>query len=97
MITFHVLDQTLGKRVQNRFGDLAQPDQVRKALEQLAIERGESLGALSRMIGRNDAYLQQFIRRGTPAKLGEDDRLLLAQHFGIDERLLGAREPWQPE
>lgn len=82
--------------MQNRFGDLAQPDQVRKTLEQLAIERGESLGALSRMIGRNDAYLQQFIRRGTPSRLAEDDRLRLAQFFGVDERMLGAREPWAP-
>jgi hypothetical protein len=82
--------------VQNRIDDPAHTDQVRKNLERLAIERGESLGALSRLIGRNDAYLQQFIRRGTPSRLAEDDRLKLAQFFQIDERIFGAREPWTP-
>lgn len=75
---------------------LVTPTHVRTTLARLALEHGESLAALSRLIGRNDAYLQQFIRRGTPERLAEDDRLKLAQHFRIDERLLGAREPWTP-
>lgn len=70
--------------------------QVRTKLRQLADDRGESLAALSRRLGRNTAYLHQFVTRGTPVKLDEDDRLTLAQHFGIDERELGAREPWSP-
>jgi transcriptional regulator with XRE-family HTH domain len=74
----------------------ATTEQVRVTLERLAAERGDSLADLSRMIGRNAAYVQQFIRRGTPARLSEDDRLKLAQYFGIDERELGAREPWMP-
>lgn len=68
----------------------------RDAVRNLAADRGESLAALSRMIGKNDAYLQQFIKRGTPARLPEDARLILARHFNIDERLLGARDPWMP-
>lgn len=74
----------------------ATAEQVRATLESLALERGVSLAELSRMIRRNEAYLQQFIRRGTPARLAEDDRLMLARYFRIDERLLGAREPWTP-
>lgn len=62
----------------------------------LSIERDESLASLSRRVGRNEAYLQQFVKRGTPQVLPEDVRLLLAQHFRIDERLLGARDPWVP-
>lgn len=41
------------------------------------------------MLGRNLAYLQQFVRRGTPRRLAENDRRLLAEFFGVDETLLG--------
>jgi phage repressor protein C with HTH and peptisase S24 domain len=49
---------------------------------------------LSRLIGRNPAYIQQFIKRGTPRRLAEDDRRTLARYFGVDENTLapcGAR------
>jgi len=72
------------------------PAQVRNRIEQLAEARGDTLSGLSRMLGRNAAYLQQFVSRGSPAKLDEDDRLTLAQYFAIDERELGARDPWAP-
>lgn len=69
---------------------------VRQYLKQLAVDRGDSLSSLSRVVGRNEAYLQQFIERGSPRQLPERERLRLAQHFQIDERLLGARDPWTP-
>ena len=50
----------------------------RDALDRLAQARGTSLAALSRMLGRNLAYLQQYVRRGTPRALPERDRRLLA-------------------
>lgn len=53
---------------------------------------GESLSALSRMLGRNAAYLQQFVRRGTPRRLAEADRAMLARYFGVAERVLGGGE-----
>jgi phage repressor protein C with HTH and peptisase S24 domain len=67
---------------------------VGETLEQLAVARGVSLSELSRLIGRNLAYLQQFVRRGTPRQLAERDRATLAQFLGVDEALLGgpARE-----
>lgn len=34
--------------------------------------------ALSRMIGRNDAYLNQYVRRGSPKRLPDRERRLLA-------------------
>ncbi|WP_288409432.1 hypothetical protein [uncultured Sphingomonas sp.] len=74
----------------------ATPAEVRATLVALAADRGESLSALSRLIGRNVAYLQQFVHRGTPERLDEADRLVLAQHFRVDERRLGARDPWVP-
>lgn len=61
----------------------------RQALERIVRERGDDYANLSRMIGRNSAYIQQFIKRGTPRKLDEADRAKLARYFGVDERLLG--------
>jgi repressor LexA len=62
---------------------------ARAILDRLVADRGDSYAALSRMIRRNDAYLQQFVRRGTPRLLAERDRKLLAAYFRIDESLLG--------
>jgi hypothetical protein len=63
---------------------------ARQMLEQLCRERGQDYAGLSRLIGRNSAYIQQFIRRGTPRRLPEHERRLLARHFGVAEQLLGA-------
>lgn len=71
-------------------------EQVRATVQRLADAQGESLAELSRMIGKNSAYLQQFVKRGSPIWLAEDDRLLLARYFQVDERCLGARDPWTP-
>ena len=62
---------------------------ARQVLERLCAERGEDFAGLSRMLGRNAAYIQQFVRRGVPKKLGEDERRKLAQYFGIGESVLG--------
>lgn len=63
---------------------------ARETLAAMADAMGASLAALSRMIGRNPSYLQQFVQRGTPRRLDEDARARLAAFFGIDESLLGA-------
>lgn len=65
---------------------------ARERLADLARARGSSLAALSRMIGRNSSYLQQYITKGSPRKLEEDDRRKLAQFFGVSESELGGRE-----
>ena len=64
----------------------------RERLSGLARERGHSLAALSRMLGRNASYLQQYITKGSPRKLEEVDRRRLAQFFGVAEGELGAPE-----
>jgi hypothetical protein len=64
-------------------------DEVRTQLEKLIRERGEDYVSLSRLLGRNAAYMQQFLHRGTPRKLAEDDRRLLSRYFGVDDALLG--------
>ena len=65
---------------------------ARARLVELARGRGVSLSALSALIGRNAAYLQQFVRKGSPRKLEENDRRTLAMFFGVDEAQLGAPE-----
>jgi len=59
-------------------------------LRELAGQRGDSLAALSRMLGRNAAYLQQFVMRGSPKRLDDDDRRRLADYFGVEESAFGA-------
>lgn len=64
----------------------------RAVLERLIKERREDYAGLSRLIGRNPAYIQQFIKRGTPRKLDESDRRTLARYFGVDESWLGGAQ-----
>lgn len=61
----------------------------RATLAALAEARGDSLAALSAMLGRNAAYLQQYVRRGTPRVLAERDRRALAAYLGVSEAVLG--------
>jgi hypothetical protein len=61
----------------------------RAVLERLCVERGEDFAGLSRMLGRNAAYIQQFVRRGVPKRLKEDERRKLARYFSVSESILG--------
>jgi phage repressor protein C with HTH and peptisase S24 domain len=65
-------------------------DPVRTALEGLIADRGDDYQSLSRMLGRNPAYVQQFLKRGSPRRLAEEDRIKLARYYGVDEAMLGA-------
>lgn len=64
-------------------------DPGRMALARLIRERGSDCASLSRLLGRNVAYVQQYLQRGTPRRLGERERALLARYFGVDESVLG--------
>ncbi len=66
----------------------AAPERAR--LLELAQENRASLASLSAMLGRNPSYLQQFVRKGSPRRLEEQDRRRLAKFFGISEIELGA-------
>ena len=63
-------------------------DPVRRRLLRLLKAKGSTLQTASIAMGRNEAYLQQFIRRGTPKILAEDDREILAEHLGCRPELL---------
>lgn len=67
------------------------PNGPRTRLLALSQARGVSLAALSELLGRNPSYLQQFIRKGSPRKLEEQDRATLARFLGVGEEEL--REP----
>ena len=66
--------------------------EARAALDALIRERRDDYASLSRLLGRNPAYIQQFIKRGVPKKLDEEDRRTLARYFGVSEGLLGGRD-----
>jgi phage repressor protein C with HTH and peptisase S24 domain len=61
----------------------------RAALGALIDRDGAALATLSRVAGRNAAWMQQYLRRGTPRLLPERERALLAAFFGVDESALG--------
>ena len=64
-------------------------DDARATLQRLCSDRGESLAALSRLLGRNNAYIQQYLRKGTPRRLPESERRTLARYFAVPESILG--------
>jgi hypothetical protein len=68
-------------------------DEQRAALARLIRERGDDYAGLSRLLGRNAAYIQQFIKRGSPRRLSDEDRRLLATYFGVPESALGGPSP----
>jgi phage repressor protein C with HTH and peptisase S24 domain len=51
------------------------------------------------MLGRNPAYIQQFVRRGVPKRLKEEERRKLARYFSVSEAMLGGPpdEPHAPD
>ena len=55
---------------------------ARAELQRLIDERREDYASLSRLLGRNAAYVQQYMKRGSPKKLPEDERRTLARYFG---------------
>ncbi|MEM7635978.1 MAG: S24 family peptidase [Pseudomonadota bacterium] len=65
-------------------------DPVRKRIRQLIGDNNLDMKSLSLALGKNHAYLQQYLERGIPKELNERSRLLLAEQLGVDEAELGA-------
>ena len=59
-------------------------DSPRRRLLELTEARGLNLTALSRSIGRNPGYLRDYIRKHSPTKLDEDERVALAALLGCE-------------
>lgn len=58
-------------------------DEIRALVARLIEERGFDFAELSRTLGKNHAYVQQYVRRGTPRVLPEGVRDLLAPLLGL--------------
>ena len=63
-------------------------DEIRKKIARLILERGFNYAQVSLRIGKNIAYIQQFIKNGSPRRLGEVERRKLAQILNVDEQEL---------
>lgn len=73
--------------------EIISPEEAARArLQEAARERGHSLAELSRLLGRNPAYLQQYVARGSPRHLDEPDLRKLAEFLGISPRSISTRQ-----
>jgi phage repressor protein C with HTH and peptisase S24 domain len=71
--------------------DSAKPltmDSYRQKILGIIESKGMNLKEVSMAIGKNHAYLHQFIHKGTPRLLGETVRLKLARHLRVEEKEL---------
>ena len=59
-------------------------DDVREKIKKLIKKKNYNLRDLSRNIKKNDAYLQQYLYRGTPKILPEEYRLMLAEILDVN-------------
>ena len=64
---------------------------ARERFQHMAREHGASMAGLSRLIGRNPAYLQQYVTRGSPRHLDEPDLRKIAEFLGISARVIETR------
>jgi len=63
-------------------------DSVRKLIAEKLMEQGKTMAEVSRAIGRNHAYLQQFLKRNVPQDFPEKHRPALARELGVPESSL---------
>jgi hypothetical protein len=63
-------------------------EEIRKKISRLILERGLNYAQVSLAIGKNIAYIQQYIKNGSPRRLGEVERHKLAQILHVDEQEL---------
>ena len=59
-------------------------DDVREKIKNLIKKKNYNLRDLSRNLKKNDAYLQQYLYRGTPKVLPEEYRYLLAELLDVN-------------
>jgi SOS-response transcriptional repressor LexA len=64
-------------------------DEMRKIILEAAQDRRIDLKELSTKLGKNHAYMHQFIHRGIPKKLHPDDRAIISGMLNIPESLIG--------
>lgn len=65
-------------------------DKIRARVKAAIDARGLDYKKVSLDLGRNHAYMQQYVERGIPAQLKENDRAALSEMLDIPESELGA-------
>ena len=69
-------------------------DERRVRFEELAAEHRASFAELSRILGRGDSYVSDYLRRKVPYDLAAADSGKLARFFGVDpDTLRPLRQP----
>ncbi len=58
-------------------------DQIRRLIES---SKTDCYASISALLGRSHSYIQQYITRGSPKLLREEDRRKIAHYFGISPR-----------
>ena len=70
---------------------LITPEMIRATLRRQVERNRETYAGLSRMLRRDDRYLDTFVRQGRPDRLKPGEIELLAGYFRIDPMLLGGK------
>jgi transcriptional regulator with XRE-family HTH domain len=68
------------------------PDKARIALRDLIHTHGTDMATLSRAIGKNHAYIQQYLNRGIPSELSYKSIIALARFFKCSPNVFGIDE-----
>lgn len=63
-------------------------DLVRKLILEKLSELGLGMAEVSLLLDRNETYLQQFLKKGSPRELRERERMLLAEILKVSENEL---------
>lgn len=82
-----------GRRTPNDPETLEKLNQIRRRVYDRTRELSLPLEVVSRDIGRNVSYLHQYVTKGSPVRLPEDVRALLAARLGIPEEELRIDSP----
>ncbi len=64
------------------------PETIRRKIDNLITERGLTYAGVSKALHKGIAYIQQYIKTGSPVRLGELDRKKLAQILKVNEQEL---------
>jgi hypothetical protein len=64
-------------------------DLVRRRIDELISQSlDDDYASVSNLLGKNHAYMQQYIKRRTPRSLKEEDRRMIAEHFKVSPESL---------
>lgn len=64
-------------------------DRIHDSLRRLMEEHGVDMATVSKAIGKNHAYIQQYLNRGIPAELSYKTAMALANFFGTELDMFG--------